>query len=144
MSDDANPAQDALDVRHHAELTEQAQVGRDLTHGGLRNARMLGVSARLEVEDVDLEAGIGEDMADAAPHATRTQCGDPQERGSFTCAGGSDARPSFSSVRPSARRSRPSTAEPSASRPRATGQATPAHSHTETRKARPSSTSSRM
>src|SRR6266566_4517788 len=120
MSDDADPAQDAVDVRHHAELRKQAQIGRDLGNRGIGDGPILRVAARLEVDDVDLEAGIGEDMADAAPHATGAQCGDPQESRSFSCAGVSDARPS------------------------ATGQATPAHSHTETRKARPSSTSSRM
>src|SRR5438067_10733729 len=138
MSDDANPAQDAVDVVNYAQLGKEAQIGAYLANRRVGDGPIVRVAARLEVDDVDGEAGIGEDMADAAPHATGTQCGDPQASRSFNCAGVSDARPSFSSVRPSARRSRPSTAEPSASRPRATGQATPAHSHPETRKARPS------
>src|SRR5439155_6071742 len=131
-----------LDIVDESKLGEELQVAADLTDGVVGDAP--GILARLEIDDVDLEAGPGEDMADAAPHAPGAERDDLHCSFLFSSSFDRDARPSPSSVRPSLRRSLPSTAEPSASRPRATGHGTPAHSHTETRNASPCPTSSRM
>src|SRR5688572_19263765 len=129
-----------LRVAHQPEAAEELEVGRDLRQHRLAQVARL----RLEIDDVDLVAGIGEDMANAAAHPSRSQRRDSHRSRTFISALDTPASFRLSSVRPSLRRSRPTTAEASASSPRAVGQGTPAHSHTETRKASPCSTSSFM
>jgi hypothetical protein len=150
--DEADAREDAR-PRTVVERAERGERREACVHLGPRLVRELARSipcAVLEVDEQDLVAGVGERVRDAATHPAGAERGDDRERHSPSSSSRSIAArssvesPSVSSVLGPLRKSVLHTAEPSASRPRATGHGTPAHSATETRKASPYATSSRM
>src|SRR5882672_11255927 len=129
--------------RHRTELGEHGEAGLHL--GQRLLAQPVPVAANLEIDQGDVMAGVGERKRDASTHATRADGGDLHPSSNRKSSSREHAaRPSDSSVRSPRRRSLPRIAPAMASRPSATGAGTLAQRATETKKARPSSTSSVM
>src|SRR4029453_3736678 len=108
--------------------------------------------ARLDVDDGDGMAGVGEHHGNAARHAAGAETGNclasahlkPWASRALRPAASRWSRRRLANVRPRAEKSSPQMAEPMARNARASGVGTPASSPTEARNDSPMATSSRM